>query len=171
MEIFCVESKALNSLGVKLWVIELMEKGVLMGSNVEAVIDRHIIYQSTQTDGTRLDVMYINSDHETLLINRQGEQIIQGNFLVGYKPSFGNPLPFIKRTVISMEGLTSFDGLAEISVGTDYQAIEDKVEQLRLEAEKPSKKGVVSSNMKHSDRKCVPASKSLTTDYVQQSLF
>lgn len=195
MKVFCVDtSSVLNGISVKEWVNNLMEKGAVMGGSVESVITRHTIHQATQQDGTRLDVMYIDSDSDALLINYQDGQIIQGNFLVGYKPSFGNPLPFIKRIVISMEGLKGFDNLANISVSTDYMAVEAEVDRLQAEADKsapkpkPKKKATASlkekavagvekktiapkEKSKPTISQVAPKSKANTTKYVQQSLF
>lgn len=195
MKVFCVDTgSVLNGISVKEWVNDLMEKGAVMGGSVESVITRHTIHQATQQDGTRLDVMYIDSDNDALLINYQDGQIIQGNFLVGYKPSFGNPLPFIKRIVISMEGLKGFDNLANISVSTDYMAVEAEVERLQAEAHKPAPKlkpkkkaSVVlkakaemvvekktiapKEKAKPTINQLAPKSKVITSKYVQQSLF
>lgn len=180
MEIFCVDTtKAMNSMAVKHWVNDLMEKGVLMGGSIESVITRHTIHQSVQPDGTNLDLMVVGGDYDALLINYQGDQIIQGNFLVGYKLSFGNPLPFIKRMVISMDGLTGFEGLANISVRADYMAVEAEVERLIAEADKPApkpkpkpkKKATAALKAKPTVNQLAPKSKAVTTKNVQQSLF
>lgn len=178
MKIFFVDSdKVMNDINVRDWVLNMLEKGILMGSDVKAVIARHTIHQSVQPDGTQLDVMYINSDNDALLINYQGDEIIQGNLLVGYTPAFGNPLPFIKRIVISMDGLRSFDRLASISVTTDYLAVEEEVERLLAQGDKsnksakPAKKVSVKCDAKPKVKKCLSATDTSTINSTQGSLF
>lgn len=172
MKIFFVDSdKVMNDINVRDWVLNMLEKGVLMGSDFKAVIARHTIHQSVQPDGTQLDVMYINSDQDALLINYQGDEIIQGNLLVGYTAAFGNPLPFIKRTVTSMDGLRNIDRLASISVRTDYLAVEEEVERQLAEATKPTKKAIKPAKEKSVEMKIKPTVKRIEPDHSQQSLF
>lgn len=122
MKIFMIDSDTLTSEQIKHHFGQLKDRRVIWAENIQGVFKVYMRYQSTQADGTQLTLIYIDDDHDAMIINHQGDTLIQGHLIFNYEASFGNPMPYIIRQVQGDLPATSPD--SNISIRTDYLALE-----------------------------------------------
>lgn len=160
MKLFIIDnSEPLSQFDVMCYLDKLMQKRLIWTDTLSSTLRVYTRYESAQEDGTHLALVYIDDENEPLLINYDGDTIIQGYFLVGYESSFGNPLPYIIRNVINTAGLEPV-----INIRTDYLALE--------EIERQYKAGTPHEPLPNNYTPApAPACSNSTTTYTQESLF
>jgi hypothetical protein len=138
MGIFVVDdSTELNSLGVRDWLINLIERKKIWASEIKSAKYLLTKYSQELEDGTVLELLYIDDDHDAMVINRKDEDIYCGYLLFGYQKSFGDPLPYLIRTVYD---LTSTN--RKINLRTKYEDVEARVALLDQKGVLPTTKAV-----------------------------
>ena len=163
MEIFNVDNTSeITALGIRDWVIDLLESKKVWGDSINSAMYVLTKYSRNLEDGTTLELLYVDDERDAQVINRKGDEIYCGYFLFNYKSSFGDPLPYLIRTVIDLDFRNTGN---KITLRTKYMEIEARVEADQEQSSSLSTEAVLST------KPLCNSQTKVNQNYIQASLF